>query len=66
MSKYKEYLGDGVYLDFDGFHIILTTEDGVSVTNTIFLEPEFPEQIVQYKANLLEKIYNEQVKEKKS
>jgi hypothetical protein len=34
----KQYLGDGVYIDFDGFHLILTTEDGVSVSNTIYIE----------------------------
>lgn len=38
-SKFKEYLGDGAYVDFDGFAIILTTEDGVDTTNTVVLEP---------------------------
>ena len=37
----KRYLGDGVYADFDPQRgIVLTTEDGVSVTNTIVLETE--------------------------
>ena len=31
MSKYKSYIGDGVYADFDGYGIVLTTEDGISV-----------------------------------
>ena len=35
----KRYLGDGVYVDFDGWHIILTTENGVSIQNTIYMEP---------------------------
>ena len=26
--NYKSYLGDSVYVDFDGYHIILTTENG--------------------------------------
>ena len=34
----KVYLGDGVYADFDGYHIVLTTEDGIETTNTIYLE----------------------------
>jgi len=34
----KRYLGDGVYAAFDGVMVILTTEDGVSATNTIHLE----------------------------
>ena len=39
----KEYLGDGVYARDDGYVnglIILTTEDGVRVTNIIYLEPQ--------------------------
>ena len=36
----KVYLGDGVYVSFDGFTIWLTTEDGYRATNTIAIEPE--------------------------
>jgi len=36
----KEYLGDGVYAEFTGWDILLTTEDGRSVTNRIHLEPQ--------------------------
>jgi len=25
----KQYIGDGVYVDFDGLHIVLTTENGI-------------------------------------
>ena len=35
----KRYLGDGVYVEFDGYQIQLTTSDGESTTNEIFLEP---------------------------
>lgn len=38
-SKFKEYLGDGAYVDFDGYSIVLTTEDGISTTNSVVLEP---------------------------
>ncbi len=55
-TNYKEYLGDGVYMDFDGFHIVLTTEDGISVQNTVYLEPEFPERIAQYRDRVHERI----------
>jgi hypothetical protein len=34
----KEYLGDGVYAAFDGNGVILTTENGIRATNTIYLE----------------------------
>lgn len=40
MRSHKEYLGDGAYVEFDGFGVILTTSDGVRTTNEIFLEPE--------------------------
>ena len=36
----KTYLGDGVYVDFDGYALVLTTENGIQATNTIILEPE--------------------------
>lgn len=40
MSANKDYLGDSVYADFDGFAIILTTENGMGASNTIVMEPE--------------------------
>lgn len=36
----KLYLGDGVYAEFDGYAIVLTTENGIATTNRIVLEPE--------------------------
>jgi hypothetical protein len=35
----KTYLGDQVYADYDGFHVTLTTENGIQTTNIIYLEP---------------------------
>jgi hypothetical protein len=36
----KEYIGDAVYVELDEFgDIILTTEDGIRVTNRVVLEP---------------------------
>lgn len=34
----KEYLGDGVYVCIEAGMIKLTTEDGIQVTNIIYLE----------------------------
>jgi hypothetical protein len=48
----KQYIGDGVYADFDGWHIKLTTENGIEVLQTIFLEPEVFHALVQYKDRL--------------
>lgn len=40
MSDKKEYLGDGVYADIDQWSgmIRLTTEDGIRVTNEIYID----------------------------
>lgn len=36
----KTYVGDSVYMDFDGCHYVLTTDNGQGTTNIICLEPE--------------------------
>ena len=36
----KEYLGDSVYIEFDGYGFRLTTENGVGASNEIVMEPE--------------------------
>jgi hypothetical protein len=38
MTERKAYIGDGVYADVENGMIKLTTENGISATNTIFLE----------------------------
>jgi hypothetical protein len=48
MSHLKTYLGDGVFADYDGFALVLTTEDGVRTTNRIVLEPAVYAQVVEY------------------
>jgi hypothetical protein len=40
MNENKRYVADGVYVEYDGFEIILTTENGISVQNRIVLEPD--------------------------
>lgn len=44
----KVYLGDGAYAECDGYHIMLTTENGISTTNRIALEPEVFETLLGY------------------
>ena len=46
MRKY--YIGDAVYVEYDGYNVILTTENGISVTNTIVLEPEVWDDLVTW------------------
>ena len=44
----KTYLGDGCYVSFDGYALELTTEDGISVTNRVVLEPEVYAALVRF------------------
>lgn len=44
----KAYIGDGVYVVYDGYGLILTTENGIEVTNTIYLEPSVFSALYQY------------------
>lgn len=36
----KSYLGDSVYVEFDGYGLVLTTENGYGPSNKVVLEPE--------------------------
>jgi hypothetical protein len=36
----REYLGDGLYAEFDGYHIWLISSDGASDLQRVALEPD--------------------------
>ncbi len=44
----KEYLGDAVYMADDGYHMVLTTSDGIRDTNRICIEPGLLPQFERY------------------
>lgn len=48
MTQLKTYLGDGAYAEFDGDGIMLTAENGVSVTDRVYLEPEVYRALVRF------------------
>jgi len=48
----REYLGDAVYAEFDGFNIVLTTSDGLQITNEIVLEPEIVARFIGFKVRV--------------
>lgn len=48
----KRYIGDGVYANYDGQQLILTTENGMETTNTIYLEHSVMEALHKYIQNL--------------
>lgn len=45
-TNQKVYLGDGVYAEDDGHGIVLTTSNGIDVTNVIYLEPEVLDKLL--------------------
>lgn len=50
----KQYLGDSVYVDFDGYALTLTTENGYGASNTIVLEPAVYGALLTYVDRLRE------------
>ena len=48
MSQEKVYLGDAVYAKNDGVHIVLTAENGIFATNTIYLEASVVGALADY------------------
>lgn len=54
MTAYKDYLGDGVYADVDGDTIVLTTENGISVSNRIYLDADVLAAFERYVARMKE------------
>lgn len=53
MTQNRDYLGDSVYADFDGFNIILTTENGMGASNTIILEPKVMDALSKYRNRII-------------
>lgn len=47
-TPFSQYLGDAVYADYDGFHVILRTSDGICTTNTIALDPCVLQALIDY------------------
>lgn len=51
----KTYLGDAVYAEYDGFHIVLTTENGYETTNRICLDPSVLSTLDLYRNKIFKK-----------
>ena len=62
-TDFREYLGDSVYVDFDGFHIVLTTDNGLGPTNTIALDDHVYANLLRYVERLKKHI--QELKENK-
>ena len=57
----KRYLGDSVYANFDGYHVVLTTENGLpdDPSNQIALEPQVLDALNNY-AEYIKEFYGQQ------
>lgn len=44
----KTYLGDGVFVSWDGQHLVLTAENGVEVQNVIYLDQSVYSRLTQF------------------
>lgn len=44
---WPKYLGDGVYLNYDGYHYILYTESEDNMENKIYLDPEVLAKLIK-------------------
>ncbi len=59
IENYKRYLGDGAYVEFDGYNIVLTTSNGIVNTNTIALDPEIFDALIKYEKMLKQALIDE-------
>jgi hypothetical protein len=50
----KRYIGDSVYVEWTGHHLVLTTENGLGPSNTIMLEPEVWAMLEHYVQQIVE------------
>jgi hypothetical protein len=45
---YTEYIGDSVYMEFDGYSFLIFTDNGMGRENVIWLEPEVVNKMFAY------------------
>ncbi len=55
-EEYKDYLGDGVYVKFDGYHIVLYLDNGFGPHSPIALEPDVMDKLARYTKRIDEMI----------
>lgn len=58
MGTRKTYLGDGVYACIQDGMLLLTTEDGIGIQNSIYLESEVYEALLAYVKRIQEAVKN--------
>jgi hypothetical protein len=56
-TQFREYLGDGAFVGFDGFNIVVTAEDGIRATDVVYLEPRGYANLVSWWARRIAPLY---------
>lgn len=54
MRETKQYLGDSVYVDTDGYHVVLFTDNGDGPRNEIFLDLSVLRGLIGYTEKVFE------------
>lgn len=57
IAEFRDYLGDGVYVGFDGFNVVLTAENGIRATDIVYLEPSVFESLSRWYASHIRPLY---------
>lgn len=57
LTEFREYLGDGAYVGFDGFNVVLTAENGIRATDIVYLEPSVFESLSRWYASRIRPLY---------
>jgi hypothetical protein len=50
MNEYKQYIGDSIYVEWDGYGLLLTTENGCGTSNSIYMGPRTLKRLEEYQA----------------
>lgn len=48
MGMSRCYLGDSVYVEYDGYDVIICTNNGRGDENTIYLNPDVIKRLLEY------------------
>ena len=46
--NYNQYLGDGLYVDYDGWQVEVYASNGISATNKVFMDPSVLKAFLRY------------------
>lgn len=45
---HESYLGDGAYVGFDGYYVVIYTTDGIQYTRPVYMEPGVLESFLRW------------------